>query len=135
MPRFMAKLYPLEEMEFKLSENVHRDSIVTGLVGRQSVAEENILMDVADKNVDSSVKKAYARAHLALHAGVHGAYVAQSLSTDLKTLFKTMQEGGQCPDLLETMGRLSEFLLDIAFDWGNLHCPVALLWLPGGMNV
>ncbi|KAJ1108289.1 hypothetical protein NDU88_005665 [Pleurodeles waltl] len=110
LPCFMAKLYTLEEMEGKLPETFHVDSILASLVGRPSMAEENIVKDVANKNVDSSVKKAYAGTHLALRAGVHGAYVAQSLLTDFKTFFKTMQEDGQCPDLLE---RQSEYI----FEW------------------
>ncbi|KAJ1162355.1 hypothetical protein NDU88_002823 [Pleurodeles waltl] len=66
LPRFMSKLYPLEDMDLKLPESVHVDLVVASLVCRSSMAEENILKDGAGKKVDSSVKKAYAGAQLAL---------------------------------------------------------------------
>ncbi|KAJ1213455.1 hypothetical protein NDU88_001092 [Pleurodeles waltl] len=91
---FVGKLYPLEEIEDKLSENVHLDSFVASLVSTLSMAEENILKDVVDKNINSSVKKAYADAHLALCAGLPGTYVEQSSITDFKNLHNTMQVGG-----------------------------------------
>ncbi|KAJ1214810.1 hypothetical protein NDU88_002421 [Pleurodeles waltl] len=108
VPRFMAKLYPLEDIEEKLPDSVHVDSFVASLVGWPSTAKENIVKDVADKKVDSSVKKAYVGTHLALRADIYGVYGAQSLLSYFKTLFATMPDGGQCLDLFDSM--------DIAFD-------------------
>ncbi|KAJ1081633.1 hypothetical protein NDU88_001811 [Pleurodeles waltl] len=55
MPRFMAKLYPLEEMEETVPETIHMDSIVASLVGRPLMAEGNILEDVRDKKVKKAI--------------------------------------------------------------------------------
>ncbi|KAJ1111897.1 hypothetical protein NDU88_000169 [Pleurodeles waltl] len=70
LPRFMAKLYPLEDIGKKVPDSVQVCSVVASLVGRSSMAEGNMLKDGADKKVDSSVKKAYAGVNLALRAGV-----------------------------------------------------------------
>ncbi|KAJ1123452.1 hypothetical protein NDU88_001921 [Pleurodeles waltl] len=93
LAHFMAKLYPLEDMGEKLPGSVQVYSVVASLVGRSFMADEN-MKDGADKKVDSSVRKAYAGADLALRAGVYGAYVFQSLLSDFKTLYATMQEEG-----------------------------------------
>ncbi|KAJ1216363.1 hypothetical protein NDU88_003966 [Pleurodeles waltl] len=55
---FMSKLYLLEDKDVKLPDSVHVDPVVGSLVGRSSMAEENILKDGADKRGDSSMKNA-----------------------------------------------------------------------------
>ncbi|KAJ1154249.1 hypothetical protein NDU88_007003 [Pleurodeles waltl] len=103
VPRFIAKLYPLEDMEEKMPDSVHADFVVASLGDWSSMMEENILKNVADKNVDSLLKKAHAGVHFTLRAGVYGDNVAQSLLSDFKTIFATLQAGDQCTDLLESM--------------------------------
>mgnify|MGYP002804430413 CR=1 FL=1 len=116
LPRFMAKLYPLEDMESKLPEVIHVDSVVASLVGRSSMAEENILKDPADKKVDSSLKKVFSGSHLALRAGVYSAYTSQSLISDFKALFKAVQDQSNCLPLLDSIESQIELLSDISFD-------------------
>lgn len=41
LPRFMPKLYPLENKDSMLPDNVHVDSVVASLLDCGSMAEEN----------------------------------------------------------------------------------------------
>ncbi|KAJ1207487.1 hypothetical protein NDU88_002878 [Pleurodeles waltl] len=70
LPRFMAKLYPLQDMAQVLRDSVPIDSFVTSLVGRMSLAEDAVNWDSVDKKVDVSWKKSYGGTHLALRAGI-----------------------------------------------------------------
>lgn len=49
----MPKLYPLENMDSMLPDNVHVDSVVASLLDCGSMAEEN---DPWDKKADSALK-------------------------------------------------------------------------------
>ncbi|KAJ1160858.1 hypothetical protein NDU88_001350 [Pleurodeles waltl] len=72
LPRFMAKLYPLQNMSQVLPDSVPIDSFVASLFGRTSVAEDAVIQDAVDKKVDVSLKKAYSGTHLALRAEFMG---------------------------------------------------------------
>ena len=116
LPRFMAKLYPLTDMQKTLPDAIQVDSLVSSLVGRTSLNEEAILKDAVDKKVDSSLKKVYAGMHLSMRAGIYATYVAQSLITDFKHLFSSLEEGEECSALLDSIERQVEFLSDVSFD-------------------
>ncbi|KAJ1105571.1 hypothetical protein NDU88_002976 [Pleurodeles waltl] len=96
LPKFIVKLYPLEDMESEFPDNVHVDSVVARLVGHPSMAEENILRDPADKKVDSALQKVFSGSYVALIAGIYGAYNAQSLITNFKAQFSAIQKGDDC---------------------------------------
>ncbi|KAJ1207584.1 hypothetical protein NDU88_002975 [Pleurodeles waltl] len=100
---FMAKVYPLHDMQPDLPDSIPLDYFVSSLVGCTSLAEDAVLKDPIDKKVYGSLKKVYSGAHLTLPAGIYGTYVAQSLIYD-------------CSSILELIERQVEFLLDISFD-------------------
>ena len=110
LPRFMAKLYPLADMQNTLPDSVPIDSLVARLVGRTSLNEDAIIKDQTDKKIDSALKKVYSGVHLALRAGIYATYVSQSLLTDFKDLFKGLADGSDCGSLLEHMERQIEHL-------------------------
>lgn len=85
----MSKLYPLQDME-SLPELVHVDSIVASSVGLPSMADD-ILCDGVDKKIDCIMEILCWLSPCYLFWCLW-AYVAQSLLTDFKTLFSTMQE-------------------------------------------
>lgn len=116
LPRFMAKLYPLHDMAVELPDSIPIDSFVASLVGRTSLAEDAVLKDPVDKKVDSSLKKVYSGSHLALRAGIYGTYVSQSLLSDIKSLYQSMDDATDCSSLLEHIERQVEFLSDVSFD-------------------
>ena len=64
------------------------------------MAEESILKDQTEKKIDSALKKAYSGSHLAMRAGIYAAYSSQSLISDFKELFKSIQEGTEFSSLL-----------------------------------
>ncbi|KAJ1216104.1 hypothetical protein NDU88_003710 [Pleurodeles waltl] len=84
LPLFIAKLSPLQDMALVLPDSVPIDSFVASLVGRTSLAADEVIQDFLDKTVDVYLKKAYAGTYLALWAGTYGTYIAQSLPSDLK---------------------------------------------------
>ncbi|KAJ1193373.1 hypothetical protein NDU88_002671 [Pleurodeles waltl] len=114
--RFMAKLYPLQDMAYVLLDLVPIDSFVASLVGRTSLGEDAVIRDSVDKNVDVSLKKAYAGTHLALRAGIYGTYFAQSLLSDLKALNSALDGSSDCSELMSLIVRQADFLLDISLD-------------------
>ncbi|KAJ1148663.1 hypothetical protein NDU88_001491 [Pleurodeles waltl] len=116
LPRFMAKLYPLQDMTQVLPDSVPIDSFVASLVGHMSLAEDAVIQDVVDKKVDVSLKKAYSGTHLALRAGIYRTYVAQSLLSDLKSLNGPLDGSSDCAGLMSLIECQVEFLLDISFD-------------------
>ncbi|KAJ1149160.1 hypothetical protein NDU88_001977 [Pleurodeles waltl] len=105
LPRFMAKLYPSQDMAQVLPDSVPIDSFVTSLVGRTSLAEDAVIRDSVDKKVDVSLKKSYAGTHLALQAGIYGTYVAQSLLSDLKALNNALDGSSDCSELMTLIER------------------------------
>ncbi|KAJ1169806.1 hypothetical protein NDU88_001696 [Pleurodeles waltl] len=109
LPRFMAKLYPLQDMAKVLPDLVPIDSFVASLVGRISLADDAVIQDAVDMKVDVSLKKAYSGTHLALRAGIYGTYVAQSLNSAL-------DGSSVCSELMSVIERQVEFLSDISFD-------------------
>ncbi|KAJ1185825.1 hypothetical protein NDU88_002612 [Pleurodeles waltl] len=116
LPRFMAKLYPLQDMAQVLPDSVPIDSFVSSLFGRTSLPEDAVIQDSVDKKVDVSLKKSYAGTHLALGAGIYGAYVAQSLLSDLKALNSALDGSSDSYRLMSLIERQVEFLSDISFD-------------------
>ncbi|KAJ1136282.1 hypothetical protein NDU88_002699 [Pleurodeles waltl] len=116
LPRFMAKLYPLQDMSLVLPNFIYIDSFVASLVGRMTLAEDVVVSHLVDKKVDGSLKKTYSRNHLTLRAGICGTYVAQSLLSDLKLLGRALDESSDCTSLLAIFERQVEFLSDISFD-------------------
>ncbi|KAJ1098186.1 hypothetical protein NDU88_003302 [Pleurodeles waltl] len=116
LPRFMAKLYPLQDMAQVLPDSVPIDSFVTSLVGCTSLAEDAVIWDSVDKKVDVSLKKTYAGTHLLLWAGIYGTYVAQSLLSDLKAQNNALDGSSDCSELMSHMECQVEFLSDVSFD-------------------
>ncbi|KAJ1140847.1 hypothetical protein NDU88_007185 [Pleurodeles waltl] len=116
LPRFMAKLYPLQDMAQGLPDLVPIDSFVISLDGRTSLAEDDVIQDSVVKKVDVSLKKSYAGTHLALRAGIHRTYVAQTLLSDLKALHSALDGSSDCSGLMSLIERQVEFLSDISCD-------------------
>ncbi|KAJ1087702.1 hypothetical protein NDU88_000867 [Pleurodeles waltl] len=111
MPRFMANLYPLKNKSQDLP-----DSFVASLVGRSSLAEDAIIRDAVDRQVDAALKMVYSGAHLALCTQIYGTFVAQSLISDLKGLYRAPDESSDCSRVLEHIERQVECLSDVSFD-------------------
>ncbi|KAJ1141180.1 hypothetical protein NDU88_007515 [Pleurodeles waltl] len=83
---------------------------------RTSLAEDAVIRDAVDKNVDVSLKKAYSGTHLALRARIYGTYFAQSLLSDLKALNSALDWSSDCLGLESLIERQVELLSDISFD-------------------
>ncbi|KAJ1098323.1 hypothetical protein NDU88_003438 [Pleurodeles waltl] len=61
MPHFMAKLYPLHNMQSDFPDAIPVDSFVASLVGCTSLAEEAILRNPIEKKVDRALKKVFSQ--------------------------------------------------------------------------
>lgn len=116
LPRFMSKLYPLQDMCKKLPDSIPIDSFVAILVGWTSLVEDAVIKDPVDKTLYASLRKVYCGSHLALRAGHNGTYVAQSLISNIKSLYQSMDDTSDCSGLLEHIKRQVEFLSDVSFD-------------------
>ncbi|KAJ1156747.1 hypothetical protein NDU88_009464 [Pleurodeles waltl] len=116
LPRFMGKLYSLQDMAQVLPDSVHIDSIVASLVGRTTLAEDAVIWDSVDKKVDVFLKKSYAGTHLALRIGIYGTSVTQSLLSDLKALNNVLDGSLDCSELMTLIERQVEFLSDRSVD-------------------
>ncbi|KAJ1155292.1 hypothetical protein NDU88_008023 [Pleurodeles waltl] len=116
MPRFMAKLYPLHNKQSDFHDFILVNCFVASLVECTSLANEAILRDPVDKKVDGSLKKVYSGSHLALRAGIYGTYVVQSLISDLKTLYRALDESPDISEVLDKFESQVELLSDILFD-------------------
>ncbi|KAJ1213289.1 hypothetical protein NDU88_000927 [Pleurodeles waltl] len=119
MPRFNAKLQPLQDMLKKLQDSIPVDSFAASLVGHTSLAEDAVIRDAVHKKVDVTLKKVYPGAHLALGAGIYGKYLAQSLISDLKFLHCALDKSSDCSGILELIECELEFLSDVTFDVGR----------------
>ncbi|KAJ1109605.1 hypothetical protein NDU88_006965 [Pleurodeles waltl] len=103
LPRFMAKLYPLQplqDMAQVLPDSVPIDSFVASLAGHTSLAEDAVIRDSVDKKMDVSLKKGHAGTHFALRTGIYGTNVAQSLLSDLKALKRALDGSSGCSWLM-----------------------------------
>ncbi|KAJ1176763.1 hypothetical protein NDU88_002030 [Pleurodeles waltl] len=114
LPRFVAKVYPLQDMAQVLPDSVTIDSSFASLIGCMSLAEDAVIWDSVDKKVDVSLKKS--GTHLALRADIYGTYIAQSLLLDLKALNSALDGSSDCSGLMSLIEHQVEFLSDISFD-------------------
>ncbi|KAJ1090604.1 hypothetical protein NDU88_003734 [Pleurodeles waltl] len=104
-----------EELEMKLLDAVHVDSVVTSLTGKSFMAEKKILKESAKKEVDASFKKFSARSKVALRGGLYSAYTTQSLIGDFKSLSQAVQEEVNWLPLAKTTKHQIELLTDIPY--------------------
>ncbi|KAJ1132985.1 hypothetical protein NDU88_011285 [Pleurodeles waltl] len=116
LPRFMAILYPLQDMQQTLPDSVPTDSFVASLVGRTSLTEDDIIKDSTDKKVDSALNNVHSGSHLALGTGICGTYVSQSLISDIKQLFHSLEDFSDSSWLLDYIEKQVEYMSNIDLD-------------------
>ncbi|KAJ1096493.1 hypothetical protein NDU88_001633 [Pleurodeles waltl] len=87
---------PGVDMQKDLPDSIPIDSFVASLVGRTSLVEDVIIRDSVDKKVDVAIKKVYLGAHMALQRGLYSTYVAQLLISDMKPLYRALDESSDC---------------------------------------
>ncbi|KAJ1191137.1 hypothetical protein NDU88_000453 [Pleurodeles waltl] len=116
MPRFTAKLYPLQDMLKDLPDSIPNDCFVASLVMFTSVVEDANIRDSVDEKVDVALKKVYSGAPLSLRARIYRTYVVQSLISDTKSLYRALDESSDCSEVLEYIDHQVEFLSDVPFD-------------------
>ncbi|KAJ1175210.1 hypothetical protein NDU88_000501 [Pleurodeles waltl] len=105
---FMARLNLLHDMQVDLPDFIPVDSIVSSVVGRPSMGKDTMLKDPIDKKVDGSLNKVCSGAHMTLQD--------QSLISDIKSLYRALDESSDCSGILELIERQVKCLSDISFD-------------------
>ncbi|KAJ1129304.1 hypothetical protein NDU88_007675 [Pleurodeles waltl] len=87
------------------------------LMGKTSLAEDAAIRDSVDKKVDGSLSKVYLGLHMALRTGIYGTNVAQSLISDMKPLYRSIDDASDCSGLLEQIECQVKYLSDDPLLW------------------
>ncbi|KAJ1177414.1 hypothetical protein NDU88_002669 [Pleurodeles waltl] len=66
LPRFMAKLYPISDMQHVLQDSIPIDFFVASLVGHTLLMKDSVSHDQPVKMIDPALRKVYSGAHLVL---------------------------------------------------------------------
>ncbi|KAJ1212690.1 hypothetical protein NDU88_000345 [Pleurodeles waltl] len=111
-----ARLYFFQDIQTDLPDSIPIDSFVASLVGWTSLEEHAVIKDAVDKRVDALLGKVHSGSHLALRAGIYGTYVSRSLITDIKALFRSLDDSSDCSGLLDKIETQVEYLSDVSFD-------------------